>query len=137
MKKFIYVSDFKVGPEATKKQNMLFFTDLTFAISEGYDYIQSKEGPVFRVVDEDHIVEVEVTEEELQAAADTLVKQPKEVEFGPEDTLEQSEYCIHHHNLMLIDQVINNTLLQKESITPQQADSMLKLAQVKSILGDM
>ena len=137
MKKFIYVSDFKVGPEATKKQNMLFFTDLAFAISEGYDYIQSKEGPVFRVVDENHIVEVEVTEEDLQAAADTLVKQPTKIDFGPDGEDTQSDYCVCHHNLLLIDQVINNTLRQKTDLREDQIESMLKLAQLKYILGGM
>ena len=131
MKKFIYVSEFKVGPEATKKQTMLFHTDLAFAISEGYGYIQPKEGPVFAIVDSNTIVEVDVTEEELQAAA-TLSKEPTEVEFDPTET--EEEYCINCHNLMLIDQIINNTLSQDSNITPQQADTMLKLAQLSILL---
>ena len=133
MKKFIYVSEFKVGPEATKKQTMLFHTDLAFAISEGYEYIQSKEGPVFQILGPNEIVEVDVTEEELAAAAELSHSAPEQVEFDPTD----EEYCIHCHNLMLIDQIINNTLSQKDNITPQQADTMLKLAHLAKMLDEV
>ena len=133
MKKFIYVSEFKVGPEATKKQTMLFHTDLAFAISEGYEYIQSKEGPVFQILGPNEIVEVDVTEEELAAAAELSHSAPEQVEFDPTD----EEYCIHCHNLMLIDQIINNTLRQTNNITPDQADTMLKLAHLAKMLNEV
>lgn len=133
MKKFIYVSEFKVGPEATKKQTMLFHTDLAFAISEGYEYIQPKEGPVFQILGPNEIVEVDVTEEELAAAAELSHSAPEQVEFDPTD----EEYCIHCHNLMLIDQIINNTLKQTNDITPQQADTMLKLAHLAKLLDEV
>ena len=133
MKKFIYVSEFKVGPEATKKQTMLFHTDLAFAISEGYEYIQSKEGPVFQILGPNEIVEVDVTEEELAAAAEVSHSAPEQVEFDPTD----EEYCIHCHNLMLIDQIINNTLIQTNNITPQQADTMLKLTKLAKMLNEV
>jgi len=45
------------------------------------------------------------------------------------------DYCHNCHNLQLIDQIINNTLTQEDNITPQQADTALKLAQLKHILG--
>ena len=133
MKKFIYVSEFKVGPEATKKQTMLFHTDLAFAISEGYEYIQPKEGPVFQILGPNEIVEVDVTEEELAAAAELSHSAPEQVEFDPTD----EDYCIHCHNLMLIDQIINNTLKQTNAITPQQADTMLKLAHLAKLLDEV
>ena len=133
MKKFIYVSEFKVGPEATKKQTMLFHTDLKFAISEGYEYIQPKEGPVFQILGPNEIVEVDVTEEELAAAAELSHTEPEQVEFDPTD----EEYCVHCHNLMLIDQIINNTLRQTNDITPQQADTMLKLAALAKTLNEV
>lgn len=133
MKKFIYVSEFKVGPEATKKQTMLFHTDLAFAISEGYEYIQPKEGPVFQILGPNEIVEVDVTEEELAAAAELSHSAPEQVEFDPTD----EDYCIHCHNLMLIDQIINNTLKQTNNITPQQADTMLKLAHLAKLLDEV
>ena len=133
MKKFIYVSEFKVGPEATKKQTMLFHTDLAFAISEGYEYIQPKEGPVFQILGPNEIVEVDVTEEELAAAAELSHSVPEQVEFDPTD----EDYCIHCHNLMLIDQIINNTLKQTNNITPQQADTMLKLAHLAKLLDEV
>lgn len=135
MKKFIYESDFKVGPEATKKQEMLFTADLEFAISEGYEFIQPKEGPVLQVLAPNRLVEVDVTEEELQEAASlALESEPTEVELDPTDEEGSEEYCVHCHNLMLIDQIINNTLLQKTPIMPQQADTMLKLAALSNTL---
>ena len=133
MKKFIYVSEFKVGPEATKKQTMLFHTDLAFAISEGYEYIQPKEGPVFQILGPNEIVEVDITEEELAAAAELSHSAPEQVEFDPTD----EDYCIHCHNLMLIDQIINNTLRQTNNITPDQADTMLKLAHLAKLLDEV
>lgn len=129
MKKFIYESEFKSGPGATKKQQMLFNADLEYATSEGYEYIQMSTGQVFFIVPGRGIAEVDVTEEQLQADA-IEAKEPVE------DVID-SNYCVHCHNLMLIDEVINNTLSQKEAITPQQADTMLKLAKLRQMLeGD-
>lgn len=85
MKKFIYVSDFKFGPDATKKQEFLFKADLEFAISEGYNYIQPKDGPVLKIINNNELVEVEVTEEELQSQAEV---NPTQVEFDPIATSE-------------------------------------------------
>lgn len=83
MKKFIYVSDLKFGPDATKKQEFLFKADLEFAISEGYNYIQPKDGPVLKIVNNNELVEVDVTEEELQSQAEV---NPTQVEFDPNAT---------------------------------------------------
>ena len=85
MKKFIYVSDLKFGPDATKKQEFLFKADLEFAISEGYEYIQPKDGPVLKIVNNNELVEVEVTEEELQSQGEVS---PAQVEFDPNATSE-------------------------------------------------
>ena len=85
MKKFIYVSDLKFGPDATKKQEFLFKADLEFAISEGYNYIQPKDGPVLKIVNNNELVEVEVTEEELQSQGEV---NPTQVEFDPDATSE-------------------------------------------------
>ena len=132
MKNFIYTSNFKVGEDTSKKNDMLFKADLAFAISEGYEFIQPANGPVFKVVDSATIVEVDVTEEELQAAAELAkLVQPEPAEFDPTDV---EEYCAHCHNLMLIDGIINNTLSKVEDITPQQADTMLKLAKLAQML---
>ena len=81
MKKFIYVSDLKFGPDATKKQEFLFKADLEFAISEGYEYIQPKDEPVLKIVNNNELVEVDVTEEELQSQAEV---NPTQVEFDPD-----------------------------------------------------
>lgn len=85
MKKIIYVSDLKFGPDATKKQEFLFKADLEFAISEGYNYIQPKDGPVLKIVNNNELVEVDVTEEELQSQAEV---NPTQVEFDPNATSE-------------------------------------------------
>ena len=85
MKKFIYVSDLKFGPDATKKQEFLFKADLEFAISEGYEYIQPKDGPVLKIINNNELVEVEVTEEELQSQGEV---NPTQVEFDPNATSE-------------------------------------------------
>lgn len=85
MKKFIYVSDLKFGPDATKKQAFLFKADLEFAISEGYNYIQPKDGPVLKIINNNELVEVEVTEEELQSQGEV---NPTQVEFDPNATSE-------------------------------------------------
>ena len=85
MKKFIYVSDLKFGPDATKKQEFLFKADLEFAISEGYEYIQPKDGPVLKIINNNELVEVEVTEEELQSQGEV---NPEQVEFDPNATSE-------------------------------------------------
>ena len=85
MKKFIYVSDLKFGPDVTKKQEFLFKAYLEFAISEGYNYIQPKDGPVLKIVNNNELVEVDVTEEELQSQAEV---NPTQVEFDPNATSE-------------------------------------------------
>ena len=85
MKKFIYVSDLKFGPDATKKQEFLFKADLEFAISEGYKYIQPKDGPVLKIINNNELVEVDITEEELQSQAEVS---PEQVEFDPNATSE-------------------------------------------------
>ncbi len=81
MKKFIYVSDLKFGPDDTKKQEFLFKADLEFAISEGYEYIQPKDGPVLKIINNNELVEVDVTEEELQSQGEV---NPAQVEFDPD-----------------------------------------------------
>lgn len=94
MKKIIYISDFKVGPEATKKQNKLFEADLEFAISEGYNYIQPVDGPVLKIISRDNLVEVDETEETLKEKS---FNKPKEVEFDP--TTEDSPIFKSNHSL--------------------------------------
>jgi len=124
MEQYIYKSEFLAGPEATERQEALFTTDLNYAISKKYGYIQMSDGKVF-LIDEDKLIEVEITEEELQELA----------KIEEESLTDESEdYCIKCHNLTLIDQIINNTLKQNDDITPQQADTLLKLANLKNIL---
>ena len=108
---------------------MHFEADVNFAYSEEYSFIKSSDNLTFQIVSPTELIEVDVTEEQLQAAADNLQALSKEAESSDD------EYCIQCHNIMLIDQIINNTLLQEGKLTTDSCDNMLKLAQLKSVLG--
>ena len=131
MKQFIYISKFPAPVGATKRQQMHFAADVDFAYSEEYSFIKSSDNLTFQIVSPTELVEVDVTEEQLQAAADNMQTLSKEPSI-----FEEEDYCINCHNIMLIDQIINNTLLQTGTITTSSCENMLKLAQLKSLLGD-
>ena len=134
MNEKVYVSEFSDSPESSKKEQMLLAADVAYAVSEGFKFIQTSTGKVFQIVEDNNLMEVDLTnirniEENMKALLEDI-----------EDLLEAAEneadnYCIHCHNLQLIDQIINNTLSKQSDITPQQADTMLKLAQLKLMLG--
>lgn len=126
MKKQIYVSQFITGPEATKEQQISFAKDTAYALSEGYEFIQMSNNTIFKILDSTNLLEV-VFEEEL-------LEEPYETKFDPTE----EDYCMAHHNLMLIDGIINNTLSQKSNITPQQADTMMTLGYLrKTLIGEV
>ena len=130
MKKFIYRSRFQASPEATELQLAHFDTDVKFALKSDYSYIKSKDGLTFQIMDEDNIVEVDVTEEELQTVWENmheLLSEPEVTEL-PED---DDDYDVQLHNIMLIDKIINNTLLQEGKLPSESFDNMLKLAELK------
>ena len=129
MAQFIYLSKFPASPEATKRQQMHFEADVNFAYSEEYSFIKSSDNLTFQIVSPTELIEVDVTEEQLQAVADNLQA------LAEESSVPEEDYCIQCHNIMLIDQIINNTLLQEGKITPSSCDNMLKLAQLKQMLG--
>ena len=132
MKQHIYKSEFIAGPEATERQDRLFAADLEYAIDQGYEYISMSDGKVFSIGTEDNsLTEVDLTEEELQefAKIHAELKQAIEDELDDED-----DYCKNCHNLMLIDDIINNTLTSTDDISPQQADTLIKLGQLKTLL---
>ena len=129
MKQHIYISKFPASPEATKRQQMHFEADVNFAYSEEYSFIKSSDNLTFQIVNPTELIEVDVTEEQLQAVAENMHTLVEELSSSEED------YCIQCHNIMLIDQIINNTLLQDGKLTPSSCDNMLKLAQLKQILG--
>ena len=136
MKQHIYKSEFITGPEATERQDRLFKADLDYAIDQGYEYISMSDGKVFSIDTEDNsLTEVDLTEEELQefAKIHAELKQAIENELDEDD----EEYCKNCHNLMLIDDIINNTLTSTDDITPQQADTMYRLAQLKHLLASI
>ena len=136
MKQHIYKSEFIAGPEATERQDRLFTADLDYAIDQGYNYISMSDGKVFSIdVEDNSLTEVDLTEEELQefAKIHAELKQVIEDEMY-EDAEDRDEYCKNCHNLMLIDDIINNTLTSTDDITPQQADTLVKLAQLKHLL---
>ena len=136
MKQHIYKSEFISGPEATERQDRLFKADLDYAIDQGYEYISMSDGKVFSIdPDGQTLTEVDLTEEELQEFA----KIHAELKQAVADELDEDdeEYCKNCHNLMLIDDIINNTLTSTDDITPQQADTMYRLAQLKHLLASI
>ena len=136
MKQHIYKSEFIAGPESTERQDRLFTADLKYAIDQGYEYISMSDGKVFSInVEDNSLTEVDLTEEELQefAKIHAELKQAIEEELDDED----DDYCKNCHNLMLIDDIINNTLTSTDDITPQQADTMYRLAQLKHLLASI
>lgn len=136
MKQHIYKSEFIAGPGATERQDRLFNADLKYAIDQGYEYISMFDGKVFSIDTEDNsLTEVDLTEKELQefAKIHAELKQAIENELDEDD----EEYCKNCHNLMLIDDIINNTLTSTDDITPQQADTMYRLAQLKHLLASI
>lgn len=130
MKQFIYISKFPAPVGATKRQQIHFEADINFAHSEEYSFIKSADDMTFQIVSPTELVEVDVTEEQLQAAADNMQTLSKEPSI-----FEEEDYCINCHNIMLIDQIINNTLLQEGKLTTDSCDNMLKLAHLKQMLG--
>lgn len=130
MKQHIYKSEFISGPEATERQDRLFNADLKYAIDQGYEYISMSDGKVFQInAEENSLTEVDLTEAELQEFA-KIHAELKQAVADEED----EEYCLNCHNLMMIDKIINNTLRVEEPLTPQQADTLIKLAQLKTLL---
>ena len=137
MKQHIYKSEFITGPEATERQDRLFEADLEYAIDQGYDYISMSDGKVFSIdSDEQSLTEVDLTEDELQEFA-KIHAELKQVIENELDDEEDEEYCINCHNLMMIDKIINNTLRVEEPLTPQQADTLYRLAQLKHLLASI
>ena len=136
MKQHIYKSEFITGPEATERQDRLFKADLDYAIDQGYEYISMSDGKVFSIDAEDNsLTEVDLTEEELQEFAKSYADLKQVIENELDD--EEDDYCINCHNLMMIDKIINNTLRVEEPLTPQQADTLIKLAQLKHLLASI
>ena len=133
MKQHIYKSEFITGPETTLRQDRLFNADLKYAIDQGYEYISMSDGKVFSIdVEDNSLTEVDLTEEELQIFAQIHADLKQAIENELDD--EEDDYCINCHNLMMIDKIINNTLRVEEPLTPQQADTMYRLAQLKHLL---
>ena len=136
MKQHIYKSEFITGPEATERQDRLFAADLDYAIDQGYEYISMSDGKVFSInVEDNSLTEVDLTEEELQEFAKIHAEIKQVIENELDD--EEDDYCINCHNLMMIDKIINNTLRVEEPLTPQQADTLIKLAQLKHLLASI
>ena len=84
MKQFIYISKFPAPVGATKRQQIHFEADVNFAHSEGYKFIKSADDMTFQIVSPTELVEVDVTEEQLQAATENLQTLSEEAE-SPEE----------------------------------------------------
>ena len=140
MKPKIYISSFRTGPDATKKQQMLFATDTAYALSEGYELIQDSKGIVFYIIDEHNIVEFDDTEDSLQA-------EPTQVNFNTEELIKTSVTSLYGltesedpeitplSTPAAIDKIINNALNQSVPLRTTQVNYLIKLAQLKQLLG--
>ena len=94
------------------------------------------DGKVFSIdVEDNSLTEVDLTEEELQEFAKIHAELKQAIENELDD--EEDDYCINCHNLMMIDKIINNTLRVEEPLTPQQADTLVRLAQLKTLLANI
>lgn len=134
MKKHIYESEFKTGPEASVKQQMLFSTDTKYAFSAGYQFIKTSDGLTFQILDAENLIETDITEEMLQSAYAAMEAEPEVLEFDPDSVESKDADDLLNHNLFLIQSIINNTLSQKKDITPQQVETMLKLGHLSNML---
>ena len=119
----IYTSSFRTGPDATKKQQMLFATDTVYALSEGYNYIRDSKGVLFEIADAHNLIEIDEHND---------FRNPKETSFDPTAENESVEETLT--DLQAIDRIISTTLHQDSPITVDQAKSMFYLAQTKLIM---
>ena len=126
---------------------MLFATDTAYALSEGYNCIEDSQGVLFQILNERNLVEIGDDSECLCEEYCNCVKEPVETIFNPtrEDAPPKgtiggtaskpiSEPSARE-NMKTIDLVIHNTLNQREPLRVDQVDSLLKLGQLKEILG--
>lgn len=138
MKKYIYESEFRTGPEATKKQQMLFATDTAYALSEGYEFIKTSDGVTFQLLDSSNLIQVDVTEEMLQSAyaamEEETFSEPEVMDFDPEAVESTSADELLNHNLFLIQSIINNTLSQEDDIKLSQVKTMIALTHLSNML---
>ena len=134
----IYTSSFRTGENATKKQQMLFATDTAFALSEGYQFIRDCDGDLFQIVDEHNLLQV--NEDELFNQSSRTEQDPTVCSFNPDEWedaegTEEDFLCLNCYNIDTIDIIIYNTLNQVEPLRSSQLDSLIKLAQLKLLLG--
>jgi hypothetical protein len=145
MEQKIYKSSFRTGPDATKKQQMLFATDTAYALSEGYNCIEDSQGVLFQILNEHNLVEID-DDSECLCDDCRCGKEPVEIVFDPTmgDTPKGTlggtspkpiSEPSARENMKTIDLVIHNTLNQREPLRVDQVDSLLKLGQLKEILG--
>lgn len=134
----IYTSSFRTGENATKKQQMLFATDTAFALSEGYQFIKDCDGDLFQIIDKHNLLQV--SEEETLNYHESIEQEPTQTELDPECDNSNSDavnehFCLNCDNIGTIDSIIFNTLNQAEPIRLNQLDALIKLAQLKLLLG--
>ena len=137
MEQKIYKSSFRTGPDATKKQQMLFATDTAYALSEGYNCIEDSQGVLFQILNERNLVEIG---DDSECLCDDFRcgREPVETVFDPTISGTASKPISEpsaKENMKTIDLVIHNTLNQREPLRVDQVDSLLKLGQLKEILG--
>jgi len=121
----IYTTNLDLSDQSTR--NILFVeAEAKCALLEDCTHLCDVNGNVYSISTEDG----EITLEEVDF--DT---EDEFYEDEPEYPSESTE-CLVCDSLFTIDKIINNSLKSTEPITPQQADTMLKLAALrKALLG--
>lgn len=118
----VYTTDLDLLDQSTR--NILFVeAEAKFALLENYTHLCDINGDVYSISTQDG----EITLEAVNSSKD-------------EESMEESEHsqndeeCVVCDSLRIIDKIINNSLKSTEPITPQQADTMLKLAALRKAL---
>ena len=125
MTDLIYKTEYTFNPENTKEEAKAARKDLKKAIKQGYTYISDATQNIFYIQSKDNLIHIGHYVENDQHEFEEDLQE----EFA-------EDYDIKKHNIMLIDQIINNTLRQKNDIRPDQADTLLKLASLQSMIID-
>lgn len=114
----IYTTPLDVS-DTSERNILLVEAETKFALLKDHDHICDMHGDVYSITVEDSEISLD------------------EVSFDDEDEDEDEDECnacIILDSINSIDRIINNGLRSTNPITPQQADTMLKLASLRNAL---
>lgn len=116
----IYTTTLDIS-DNSERNILLVEAEVKFALLKNHSHICDVNGDVYSIsVEGDEICMIQLS---------SLSEDKDESDYEDE-----SGVCITLDSIKLIDKTINNSLRSTEPITPQQADSMLKLASLRRAL---